>query len=460
MRRTDEPDDGAGRDDLERTISLPGAVTIGTGTMIGAGIFVFPGLAAGRAGPAATVSFAIGAVVALTIALPTAELATAMPESGGGYYFISRGLGAAVGSIVGIGLTLGLVFAAAFYLVGFGEYTLAVVGELGLGQAVPVSIGALSLISVVGIIAGGVLTVVGIIGTENVEAVQNSLVGVLVAILVMFLLRSGLDVLGVVGPSRVPGEMIPYGYGPVLTTAALVFTSYLGFAQIATVAGEVVEPRRNLPLALIGSVLLVGALYVVTVFVAASTFTPTVLLELGETATIEVARSYLGAPGAIVILVAGFFATLSSANASLLSGSRTLYALSRDALVPELVGGVSQRYGTPHFAIAFVGGTAVWLVVFERIEILAQVASFLHLVMYGLICVTQLTLWRSGPEWYEPTFRSPGTPYVPVCGALASVGLIVFMQPLSQVIGLTLIGSGVAWYYLYGEHVQLQGKIE
>ncbi|GGJ01343.1 hypothetical protein GCM10008995_09010 [Halobellus salinus] len=102
--------------ELERTIGLSGGITIGVGTMIGAGIFVFPGLAAGRAGPAAAGSFALGAVIALLVALPASELATAMPKSGGGYYFISRGLGALPGAIVGISIWLGLVFATAFYL--------------------------------------------------------------------------------------------------------------------------------------------------------------------------------------------------------------------------------------------------------------------------------------------------------------------------------------------------------
>lgn len=195
-------------------------------------------------------------------------------------------------------------------------------------------------------------------------------------------------------------------------------------------------------------------------FVAASTFAPAVLLELGETAAVEVARTYLGIAGAVAILVAGFLATLSSANASLLGGSRTLYALSRDELVPAMAGRLSQRYGTPHIALTFVGGIAVGLVVAGRIEGLAEVASFLHLVMYGCICLTHLELWRSDPEWYEPTFQCPGTPYGPVGGTLASVGLIAFMQPLSQVVGIVVIGFGVAWYYLYGADVQLQGRVE
>ncbi|WP_135806606.1 APC family permease [Halorussus marinus] len=450
MSGSDDPEAVDGASELERTIGLPGAITIGVGTMIGAGIFVFPGLAAGRAGPAATVSFAIGAGVALLVALPTAELATAMPESGGGYYFVSRGLGGVFGGTVGVSLTFGLVFAAAFYLVGFGEYAVAALAEAGLRVAIPAAIGPLSDVYALAIGAGLALTALGIVGTENAESLQNALVGLLVAILLVVLARSALDVFGLLGGSRVPEEFVPYGYGAVFSTAALVFTSYLGFAQIATVAGEIVEPDRTLPVALVGSVLFVGALYVVTVFVAASTFEPAALVELGETATAEIARAYLGPVGAIAALVAGFLATLSSANASLLSGSRTVHALSRDGLAPERTARVSQRYGTPHFALSLVGGLAVALVVVGPIETLAEVASFLHLLMYGLMCVTQIRLRRSDPAWYEPTFRCPATPWVSIGGAVASAGLLAFMQPLSQVVGLAVTGFGTAWYYVYG----------
>ena len=127
VEETVETDEATITDDaeLERTLGLTGGLAIGIGTMIGAGIFVFPGLAAGQAGPAAAGSFAIGMVVALLLALPTSELATAMPKNGGGYYFISRGLGALAGTVVGLSLWFGLVFATAFYLVGFGYYAVA-----------------------------------------------------------------------------------------------------------------------------------------------------------------------------------------------------------------------------------------------------------------------------------------------------------------------------------------------
>ncbi|MGM0718597.1 MAG: APC family permease [Halobacteriota archaeon] len=389
--------------ELERTIGLKGGLTIGIGTMIGAGIFVFPGLAAGNAGPAAAASFGIGAVVALLVALPTAELATAMPKSGGGYYFISRGMGSLFGAVVGLSLWLGLVFATAFYLVGFGEYALAVLVEIGLPQ--PPDFGPLSLVAGLGVLCGVALTALSVGGTENTTKLQNAIVSLLLGILAVFLTVGIVDALGLLGAESTPEEFAPFGLGPVLSTAALVFTSYLGFAQIATVAGEMKDPSRNLPLAMVGSVVVGGVLYVVTIFVATSAFPSRELGQLGETAMVEVARLYLGLPGAVAILLAGLFATVSSANASILSASRALYAVSRDALVPKEVSRVNLRYGTPHLALALVGGPTVLLVATGQTALLAEVASFLHLIMYGLICVTLVILRRRSPEWYQPTFQ-------------------------------------------------------
>ena len=225
---------------------------------------------------------------------------------------------------------------------------------------------------------------------------------------------------------------------PILTTAALVFTSYLGFAQIATVAEDIVDPDRNLPLSMVGSVVLVGVLYIITLLIVGYTLPTDELLELGETAIVAVADVYLGLAGVIVVLVGGLLATLSSANASILSASRALYGLSADRLAPPAAAKVNREYGTPHFALAFVGGTTVALVAFGRTELLAEVASFLHLILYGLICFTLIVIRRRDPAWYSPSFQCPGYPAVPVVGGVASFALITFMQPLSQVLGVVI----------------------
>ncbi|MFB6161726.1 MAG: APC family permease [Haloferacaceae archaeon] len=438
--------------ELERTIGLVGGLAIGIGTMIGAGIFVFPGLAANNAGLAATLSFAIGGLIALLVALPTSELATAMPRSGGGYYFVSRGLGTAYGAIVGLGLWLGLMFAAAFYLVGLGHYASVVFAELGVGLPFSPVVG-------IGLLFGAALTALSIGGTENTAAIQNVVVVVLLAALTGFLSYGVLDAVGVFGGRTVPEQFFSRGYFPVLTTAALVFTSYLGFAQVATVAGEIKRPGRNLPLAMVGSVLVVTVFYVVTIFVATSAFGADRLGQFGETAMVEVARDFLGLPGAVAILGAGLLATFSSANASILSASRAVYALSRDALLPRRASEVNLRYGTPHVALLAAGGPILVLVATGRVELLAEVASFLHLVMYGLMCVALIVLRRRDPEWYSPGFRVPGYPAVPAVGALASFGLIAFMQAASIGVGIVVMAVAYLWYRYYAGDVTLEGDV-
>lgn len=432
--------------DLERTLGLRAALAIGIGTMIGAGIFVFPGIAAGRAGLAATASFGIGAVIALLVALPASELATAMPKSGGGYYFVSRGFGTLPGCVVGISLWIGLVFASAFYLVGFGEYAAAIVGT-----------GGGSVVVGVALLGAVVLTGVSVGGTERAGDLQNVIVTLLLGILAAFLTYGVLDSLGLIGAASPPERFAPHGAWPVLTTAALVFTSYLGFVQVATVAGDIRDPGRNLPIAMVGSVLVVGVLYVTMIYVSTAAFGSARLAELGETAPVEVARSYVGIPGAIAILVAGLLATVSSANASILSASRAIYALSNDSLLPDEAGRLNRRYSTPHVAILLAGGPVVVLVLFGPVEVLAEVASFLHLVMYGLICLTLIQLRRTDPDWYDPVFRAPGYPVLPAIGALASFGLIAFMALASQVVGLLVLATAAGWYLLYGREVSLRG---
>ncbi|MDX1682029.1 MAG: amino acid permease, partial [Phycisphaeraceae bacterium] len=432
---------------LNVSLGLPAALAIGVGTMVGAGIFIFPGIAAGRAGPAAMISFALAGAIALLVALCTAELATAMPESGGGYHFVSRGLGPFWGALVGMGQWLGLIFASAFYLVGFGEYVVALMQDLGWSPGDPVVLVALG--------TALTLTVINLLGTRGAGRLQNSVVAGLTMILSLLFGYGVLKATGLLGPASWPTPFAPQGAWPVLTTTALIFTSYLGFVQIATVAGEIRRPQRNLPRALVGSVLIVTVLYVLALFVSTSLVEPDRLAELGETAMVTVARTLAGEIGAMAILAAGLLATLSSANASILSSSRAIYALSRDGMVPEGVSRVNDRFGTPHVALLAVGVPIAGLTMMGQVEVLAEVASLFHLLMYGLICVTLLVLRRRRPLWFAPTFRVWGATGVAGAGALTSFGLVGLMQPLSLIIGGgVLVGVG-AWFWIWRRGISL-----
>lgn len=433
---------------LERTLGAREALTIGIGTMVGAGIFVFPGIAAGQAGPAAALSFAIGALVALAVALPASELATAMPRSGGGYFFVSRGLGSWAGALIGVGQWLGLVFASAFYLVGFGEYAAEALSRAS------VQVGATP--SLFGLGAVALLLLVGVVGAEKTGGLQNALVGLLLAVLTGFLGYGAVQAIGLAEGPLTLESMAPYGGVPIFTTAALVFTSYLGFVQVATVAGEVEQPGRNLPRAMVGSVIVVGLLYVATLLVSTGILGSERLGEAGETALVTVGQELLGPAGALLILVCGLLATLSSANASLLSASRAVFALSRDGLVPRVAARVNERFGTPHVSLALAGLPTGALIALGGTELLAEVASLLHLVMYGAICVALLVLRHRAPAWYAPSFRAPGGPVVPAFGAVASFALIAFMQPLSIAVGAGLFVLAALWHVAYGRGTVIQ----
>jgi len=445
--------DGA---ELERTIGLSGGLAIGIGTMIGAGIFVFPGLAGGEIGAAAAASFAVGGVIALLVALPTSELATAMPRSGGGYYFISRGLGTLAGTVIGLSLWLGLVFATAFYLVGLGFYALDALAQVG------ITVGAEpgAIVSAIAVAAGVAFTVLNVTGTENAAKLQNGIVALLLSMLVAFLGFGLLEAFGFIAVDTPPGEAVDVWEAvPILSVAALVFTSYLGFAQVATVAGEMKNPGRNLPLAMVGSVVIVTVLYVLTIVVATSVFTRDALLAAGETAMVEVGRALLGPAGALVIIAGGLLATMSSANASILSTSRAIYGVSKDALLPQRASRINLRYGTPHVALGMAGGPVIVLAATRQVQLLAEVASFLHLIMYGLMCVALVAIRRDRPEWYDPEFVVPGGPVVPVLGALASFGLIAFMNRLSITVGVAVIAVTAGWYFYYARDVELKGAL-
>lgn len=419
------------------------AISIGVGIMVGAGIFVFPGIASGQAGPAAILSFLLAGIIALIVALCTAELATAMPASGGGYYFVSRTFGPFWGMLIGVGQWLGLVFASAFYLYGFGSYLLDLLKEIGYQPGDPIIL--------IGLATALLLTFINILGTKGAGKLQNNVVLVLTGILTLLFMYGVLQALGIIGEASLPKPFAPMGYSPVFGVSALIFTSYLGFVQIATMGGEIINPQRNLPRALVGSVLIVLVLYFLALFVTNSVLTVDQLKDLGETAIVEVARGLIGDIGALIVLFAGLLATFSSANASILSSSRTIFALSKDGLVPEWISAIHERFGTPHRALFLVGLPIAGILFVGNLEVLAETASLLHLVIYGLICACVLKLRLDRPIWYLPSFKTPGYPVLPAVGMLAGFGLIVFMKPLSLILGGAVLLASALFYLAYAK---------
>ena len=431
---------------LERTLGFREALTIGVGTMVGAGIFVLPGPAAALAGPAAAVAFVAAGGIAVLTALSASELATAMPASGGPYHFINQGMGPVFGSIAGLGNWLGLAFATAFYAVGFGNY----VAPLVLGVLPPIGIGPLPLSAaqIGGLVAAVLFIGVNYLSTKGTGDLQNVIVIVLLGILGLFIL------LGVTQADVATlRPLFPEGPESVFPATALVFVSYLGFAQVATVAGEIKEPGTNLPRAMVGGVLLVTAIYAVSMVILLGVVERTAIAGSG-TAIADGAAIVFGAFGSGVVGVGlltfgGLLATASSANASVLSASRINYAMGRDGLMDARLSAIHERFDTPHRSILLTGALILVFIVVGEVNSLARAGSVLHLIVYGLLNVSLIVFRETHAGGYDPDFEVPFYPVVPALGAILSFALIGFMELPEVLLAAGLVVGGVVWYVLY-----------
>ena len=427
--------------ELERNLGFLEAMTLGGGTMIGAGIFILPGLAAEGAGPASAISFMIAGFVALLAALSLAELATGMPVAGGSYHYVNRALGGLFGSIVGWGMWTGLMFASAFYMIGFGQYIVAPLPFLD-GRA---------LIVLFGLVGLGLITGINFYGTDESSGAQNVMIG---AELVVVLVYVALGVF-FIDPGNLE-EFAPTGVSGIVATTGVVFVTYLGFEIIATVAGEIERPGKLIPLTMVLSVVSVTLLYA-AIMVISTGVVPYAELGGSLVPVSDVAAiTMFGTAGIVAVTVAAAIAAISSSNSSILAASRVIFAMGRDGLMSDRLNVTHDRFNTPHRAIMATGAVTGALVlaglrVQEIVALLAQVASFSFLVTYGLVHVAVVVFRRADPEEYAPDFEMPSLlyPTVPVLGVTMTGVVISQMEPLVILVGTGIVLLGAVWYVIY-----------
>jgi amino acid transporter/nucleotide-binding universal stress UspA family protein len=438
--------------ELAKDLGLLSALTIGVGTMIGAGIFVLPGQAAAAAGPAVALSFVIGGVIALFTALSASELGTAMPKAGGSYYYVNHALGPLFGSIAGWGNWMGLAFASAFYTLGFGEYlaTFAPIPAVALGPV------GLTSFQIGALLAGLAFIAVNYIGAKETGGIQIIIVTLLVGILTVFsilgALQADLTTLRPIFPTETGGVTA------IMPATGLIFVSFLGFAKITTVAEELKNPGRNLPLAIVGSVLIVTVMYAIIMVVLMGVinwrqlgpeFTTTPILDV---AAISFGAIGIAPIGIALLTIAGLLATASSANASILASSRINFAMGRDKLISAKLNAVHPRFATPSRSIAVTGGLILLFIVIGDVKTLAKAGSVLHLIVYGLLNLSLIVMRQADVPEYQPDFTVPLYPVVPIFGAVTSFGLIAFMQPIEIGLSLLFVGGGLVWYLVYARN--------
>ncbi|QIB75162.1 amino acid permease [Halogeometricum borinquense] len=431
-------------EELAKDLGPLAALTIGVGTMIGAGIFVLPGPAVAQAGPLAAGAFVLGGAIALLTALSASELGTAMPKSGGAYYYVNHALGPLFGSIAGWANWMGLAFASAFYMTGFGQYvtTFLPVPDLSLGF---VTISAVKLVA----LAGGALFVfVNYVGAKETGKLQNYIVVTLVGILAVFTAFGAMNAdLSSLRPIVPPDK----GVSPLLPVTGLVFVSYLGFVQITSVAEEIQEPGKNLPRAVIGSVLIVMTVYAL-VLVTVLAAVPNSLVANNDTAVVDVARMLIGPIGAAAMLFGGLLATASSANASILASSRINFAMGRDQIVSTELNEIHPRFGTPYRSIAITGGLILAFILLADVKTLGTAGSVLHLIIYSLLNIALIVMRVADPEEYNPDYKVPFYPFTPIIGAITSFALIRFFDIEIITLAVGFVVFAAVWYLGYARN--------
>ena len=434
-------------EELAKDLGLVSAMTIGIGTMIGAGIFVLPGVAAQAAGPAVIISFMIGGMIALINAASVSEMGTAMPKAGGAYYYINKSLGPMFGSIAGMGDWMGLAFASAFYCIGFGQYLAVFISLPQIWFLNEFQLGAL--------IAGITFVFINYIGAKETGGIQTIIVFILLFILTVFTIVGffSFDMSTLAGD----GGFAPEGTGAILPATALVFVSYLGYAKIATVGEEMKNPGRNLPIAIIGSVAIVTVIYTILMTVMLGV-TPIA----GEDAAVEVvARAAfpasvgpiggVAAMAAAIMTLGALLATASSANASILASARINFAMGRDKIVTVWLNEIHGRFATPYRSILVTGGLIFVFIIGlgGDVEVLARAASVLHLIVYALMNAALIVFRETDMAGYDPVFRVPLYPVTPILGAVLSIGLIFFMDPFEVGLAATFVFLAILWYLYY-----------
>jgi len=432
-------------EDLAKDLGPLAALTIGVGTMIGAGIFVLPGEAILKAGSLASVAFILGGIIAMFTALSASELGTAMPRSGGAYYYVNHALGPMFGSVAGWANWLGLAFASAFYMVGFGRYIARI---FGLSGSVGVGLISITVVKLIALVGGALFVLINYVGAKETGRLQNIIVVLLIGILTVFTFLGTLRA----EPSNLPAAT---DVVTTLETTGLIFVSYLGFVQITSVAEEIKDPGKNLPRAVIGSVVIVTVIYALVLVIMSAAVPQGFIADIissdaeNPIAVVEVGNYIQGAAMGGALLFGGLLATASSANASILASSRINFAMGRDRIVTPALNEIHPKYGTPYRAIGITGGLILLFIIIGDLTLLSGAASGLHLIIYGLLNLALIVMRYVNPDEYTPDFVVPLYPLLPILGVVLSFALLVFVAGDALLLSFGIAAAAVLWYALY-----------
>ena len=448
---------------LSKTLGPVSITAMGIGAIIGAGIFVLTGTAAAEyAGPAIMLSFVLGGIACAFVGLCYSELAAMLPVAGSTYTYTYATLGELFAWIIGWDLILEYAMGASTVAVGWSGYIVSLLHNVGFD--VPPTLAAAPG-TVIKLAGGGtatgivnlpaafivvVLTTLLVLGTKESARLNNVMVAVKLTVVVAFLALGAAYVSPAHWHPFIPastGSFGHYGWSGILRGSAVVFFAFIGFDAVSTAAQEARNPQRDMPVGILGSLVICTLLYIAVAAVLTGLVPYT---DLNVSDPIAKGVDVIGLTWFSVLIKIGALTGLTTVILVLLYGqSRIFYTMSHDGLLPGLFAHVHPRLQTPYLSQILIGAIVAVVATLTPINILGEMVSIGTLFAFVLVCGSVIYLRRSNSETFRP-FRVPGVPLVPILGILFCLLLMAGLPLVTWLRLVVWLIIGLVLYVSYG----------
>ncbi len=481
-----------GEHQLKRALGPVNLITLGIGAVIGAGIFVLTGQAAAlHAGPAVALSFVLAGVTCAFAGLCYAEFAALIPIAGSAYTYGYATLGEFVAWMIGWDLVLEYAFGAATVASGWSGYLVSLLQDFHIylppqltttygdvlyfynahwlpAGSMPMGMstaglqhvtGIFNLVAFLAILAVTVVLVVGIEESANLNTamvmIKLSVVGVFLVIGIGFLLRhphlAHMNWHPFVPPSEGSGR---YGWGGISAGAASIFFAYIGFDAVSTAAQEAKDPQRDMPIGILGTLVICTILYIMVSMVLTGLVSYR-MLDVADPMALGIDATGVRW-GSILVKIGAVFGLATVMLVMLLAQSRIFFSMSRDGLLWRWAGKIHPRFRTPYLSNIVVGCIVAFLPALFPINRLAELVNMGTLLAFAIVCAGVWILRRRLPDMHRP-FKTPWVPLVPILGILTALYLIWTLPALTKEVVVLWLIIGLAIYFTYSvKHSKVQ----